>query len=94
MTNALVDLYKVAGRLNERNEELDIDKLRNSFGEFENIGDDVLGDLVEDMKIMVKDNDMDLLKIAEAYPELGKINVEDLNDVSKAALINNMVESD
>lgn len=94
MTNALVDLYKVAGRLNERNEELDIDKLRNSFSEFENIGDDVLGDLVEDMKIMVKDNDMDLLKIAEAYPELGKINVEDLNDVSKAALINNMVESD
>ena len=91
-SQALVDLYKVAWRLNEREEDLDIKQLRENFSEFEGLDDNVLSELVNDMRYMVENEDEDLLKIIEAYPELWKVRLEDLNNASKAKLIGDMID--
>ena len=94
MWKAINDLYNVTYKVLDNGQDIEFEKIRERFPEFDNLEDGVLQSMINDVKWLVQKWDMDLKKISESYPELWYISSIDLGFQWKAELVNNLIDWD
>ena len=94
MWKAVNDLYKVVNNVLNAWQDVNIGKIREKFPEFWGIDDDVLNNMIVDVKTMINDWNDNLKELVDVYPELWYISNIDLWYNGRVELINWMLNDD
>lgn len=94
MWKAVNDLYRVTSNVLNSWEDVDIMRIREKFPEFWWLEDDVLENLISDVKNMVVDWDDNLRELVDAYPELWLVSSIDLWMNGRVEMINGLLKDD